>query len=169
MDIVREAFTLVPDYLHTPEGDLGVRNLMDTGVQLGRRFRALKLWMVLRSFGAVGLRERLAEHIRLAHLFAKWVDDDPEFEKLAPVPFSVVCFRARPRALRETPAELDAFNEQLLHTVNATGDVFLSHTKLQGQFVLRLAVGHLRTTEKHIARAWQLLREHTAQLLTAWE
>jgi len=167
MDVVRQAFSLVPDYLQTVEGSRGVRNLMDTGIQLGRRFRSLKLWMVLRHFGAEGIRAALAEHIRLAQLFGAWVDADPDFERLAPVPFSVVCFRARPRDFAGTPDELDAFNARLLDGVNATGDVFLSHTRLNQRFTLRLAVGHLRTTEAHVARAWQLLKTHTAQLAAA--
>jgi aromatic-L-amino-acid decarboxylase len=167
MDVVRQALSLVPDYLQTAEARQGVRNLMDTGIQLGRRFRALKLWMVLRHFGAQGIRSALAEHIRLARCFAEWVDGDPDFERLAPVPFSVVCFRARPRDFHGGAAELDAFNAQLLDAVNSSGDVFLSHTRLNGRFVLRLAVGHLRTTEAHVARAWAILKSHTAQLATS--
>ncbi len=167
MDVVRQAFSLVPEYLRTAEGSRGVRNLMDTGIQLGRRFRSLKLWMVLRHFGAEGVREVLTEHIRLARLFAQWVDEDVEFERLAPVPFSVVCFRARPRAMAAaSAAELDTFNEELLAAVNASGDVFLSHTQLNGVLTLRVAIGHLNTAERHVARAWQLLREHTEQLLS---
>ena len=162
MDALIAAFSLVPDYLDTPEAARGVRNLMDTGIQLGRRFRALKLWAVLRHFGAAAIRQVLAEHIRLAGLFAQWVADHPQFELMAPVPFSVVCFRARPQAV--TAADLDRFNEQLLESVNASGEVFLSHTRLDGIFALRLAIGHLRTTETHIASAWQLLITHTARL-----
>lgn len=154
MDVVREAFALVPDYLKTVES-APVRNLMDTGVQLGRRFRALKLWMVLRHFGAEGIRDRLAEHMRLAQLFAEWVDASTDFVRVAPVPFSVVCFRA--------DAD-DAFNERLLERVNAGGEVFLSHTRLQDRFVLRLAIGNLRTTEAHVARAWALLQDTALQL-----
>jgi aromatic-L-amino-acid decarboxylase len=164
MDVVRQAFALVPEYLRTAEGAQGVRNLMDTGVQLGRRFRALKLWMVLRHFGAEGIRAALVEHIRLAQRFAGWIDADPDFERLAPVPFSVVCFRARPRGFTGSTAELDAFNARILDAVNAAGDVFLSHTRLNDRLALRLAVGHLRTTEAHVARAWTLLREHAARL-----
>ena len=161
MDVLRSAFSLVPEFLRTPEGTAGVRNLMDTGVQLGRRFRALKLWMVLRVYGAEGVRTTLAEHMRLARLFAGWVDEEPSFERLAPVPFSVVCFRAVPPGV---PAEdLDAFNERLLDAVNASGDVFLSHTRLNGVLALRLAVGQMRTAEANVSRAWQLLRQHAAQ------
>lgn len=162
MDVLRQAFALVPEYLRTTEGSAGVPNLMDTGVQLGRRFRALKLWMVLRAYGAQGIRALLADHIRLARTFAAWVDADARFERLAPTPFSVVCFRAVPPGM--APADIDAFNERLLEAVNATGDVFLSHTRLNGAVTLRLAVGHMRTTETHVARAWALLREKAADL-----
>jgi aromatic-L-amino-acid decarboxylase len=163
MDVLRSAFSLVPEYLRTADG-AGVRNLMDTGVQLGRRFRALKLWMILRHFGAEGLRSALSEHIRLARLFARWVDDDDDFERLAPVPFSVVCFRAKPHDVPLTGAELDALNEKLMASVNASGEIFLSHTRVNGAIALRLAIGNLRTAERHIARAWELLRQHAAEL-----
>jgi aromatic-L-amino-acid decarboxylase len=148
MDVLRSAFSLVPDFLKTAEGEAGVRNLMDTGIQLGRRFRSLKLWMVMRDFGAEGMRAVYREHLRLARLFASWVDADSRFERLAPVPFSVVCFRLRGP---------DALSEQLIEQVNASGDIYLSHTRLDGRLVIRLAIGHYRTTETHIARAWELL------------
>ena len=157
MDLLREAFSLTPEYLKTAEAGLA-RNLMDTGIQLGRRFRALKLWMVCRHFGAEGLRARLAEHMRLARLFASWIDESAEFERVAPVPFSVVCFRAIPAELRQNDALLDAFNERLINEVNGTGEVFLSHTRLGGRYVIRLAIGNLHTTEQHVARAWELIR-----------
>lgn len=149
MDVLRQAFALTPEYLKTSEGDAGVRNLMDTGIQLGRRFRALKLWMIMRHFGAEGLREHLAEHMRLARVFAGWVDASDRFERVAPVPFSVVCFRLRGAS--------DETHQQILDSVNSSGDVFLSHTKLDGRFVLRLAIGNIKTTERHVARAWELL------------
>ena len=117
MDVVRRAFALVPDYLQTPDSERGEGNLMDTGIQLGRRFRALKLWMTLRSLGASGIREVLNRHIALARMFAGWVDAHPDFERLAPVPFGVVCFRARPSGVPHD--DLDAFNERLLEAVNA--------------------------------------------------
>jgi aromatic-L-amino-acid/L-tryptophan decarboxylase len=160
MDVVRGAFALTPEYLKTLEA-APVKNLMDTGIQLGRRFRALKLWMVLRHFGADGIRARLAEHMRLAQLFAEWVDASATFERMAPVPLSVVCFRAR-----ATPAEAQAverLNEALLEAVNATGEIFLSHTRLNGEYVLRLAIGNLHTTEAHVARAWALLQEKASE------
>jgi aromatic-L-amino-acid decarboxylase len=161
MDVVRSAFTLTPEYLKTLES-APVRNLMDTGVQLGRRFRALKLWMVLRHFGADGVRARLAEHMRLARLFASWVDASDAFERAAPAPFSVVCFRARARTGGEPAAE--RLNERLLDAVNATGEIFISHTRLDGRFVLRLAIGNLHTTEAHVRRAWALLQEKAAEI-----
>jgi aromatic-L-amino-acid decarboxylase len=157
MDVLRAAFSLTPEYLKTAEAGVA-NNLMDTGIQLGRRFRALKLWMVCRHFGAEGLRARLAEHMRLAQLVASWIDESSEFERVAPVPFSVVCFRAVPSALRGDSAALDAFNEQLIDEVNRTGEVFLSHTRLAGRYVIRLAIGNLHTTERHVARAWELIR-----------
>ena len=171
MDVVRRAFALTPDYLQTSERGR-VRNLMDTGVQLGRRFRALKLWMVLRHFGADGLRDRIAEHMRLARVFASWVDTSARFERMAPVPLSVVCFRARPggesspdEGVRgEAPSESDDLNLRLLEAVNASGDVFLSHTKIGGRVALRLAIGNIRTEERHVARAWELLQEELAKL-----
>lgn len=157
MDLVRRAFALTPEFLKTREA-AEVKNLMDTGFQLGRRFRALKLWTVLRSFGLEGIRARLAEHLRLAGLFAEWVDADPSFERAAPVGFGVVCFRAVPPALEGDGDAEDAFNERLLEAANATGEVFLSHARLGGRYVLRLAIGNLRTTEEDVRRCWNLLR-----------
>ena len=157
MPVLRQAFALTPEYLKTAEGDAGVRNLMDTGIQLGRRFRALKLWMTLRHFGANGLRAALAEHMRLARTFAAWVDASERFERAAPVPFSVVCFRLRNGS--------DDEHARLLDTVNASGEVFLSHTRLDGRYVLRLAIGNLETREAHVRRAWDLLNS-AARTLT---
>lgn len=163
MDVVRAAFSLTPEYLRTAEAGQ-VRNLMDTGIQLGRRFRALKLWMILRYFGAQGVRARLAEHIRLAALFAEWVDADPKFERLAPAPFSVVCFRARPSRGAWSEEALERLNATLLDAVNASGEVFISHTKLDGRYALRLAIGHIRTTEAHVTRAWELITRKAGEL-----
>jgi aromatic-L-amino-acid/L-tryptophan decarboxylase len=161
MDVLRSAFSLVPDYLQTSDPTV-VRNLMDTGIQLGRRFRALKLWMVMRHFGADGLRERLSEHMRLARCFAKWVDESPQFERLAPVPFSVVCFRAMSRTGDE---DTDELNERVLDIVNRSGEVFLSHTRLNGRFAIRLAIGNLHTTEEHVRQAWTRLNAALAEAL----
>ncbi len=155
-DVVKRAFSLVPFYLTTPEGDR-VKNLMDHGVALGRRFRALKLWFVLRYFGAEGIADRIREHIRLAGLFRSWVDADPAWERLAPAPFSVIAFRSHPPGL-DDPEALDAHNEAVLERVNESGEIFLSHTRVRGRVALRIAVGNLRTRERHVRRAWELLR-----------
>lgn len=158
--LLRDAFSLVPEYLRTAEAN--ATNLMDFGVQLGRRFRALKLWMVIRSFGVEGLRARIREHCRLARLFASWIEGAPDFECCAPVPFSTVCFRA---VFDASPAEQDHLNMQLLADVNADGSVFLSHTKLKDRVVLRLTVGNLRTTEAHVTKAWKLIRDAASRAL----
>jgi len=159
VDTFREAFSVVPEYLRT--ADTGVTNLMDYGVQLGRRFRALKLWMVIRAFGVWGLQERIRYHCGLAREFAGWVESEPGFELSAPAPFSTVCFRA----VRETSAERqDELNQRLLNEVNAAGPVYLSHTKLHNRYVLRLTVGNLRTTRRHVEKAWELIRQARPRL-----
>src|SRR5262245_92694 len=135
MAVLRRALALTPDYLANEQPG-AVTNLMDMGIQLARRFRALKLWMVLRYFGAGGIRARISEHIRLAQQFAEWVDRDQDFELMAPVPLSLVCFRAVPRTHENDPNSLNALNEALLDRVNASGEIFLSHTRLNGRFAL---------------------------------
>jgi aromatic-L-amino-acid decarboxylase len=159
-EVMRAAFSLVPDYLRTPEDDLAP-NLMDYGVSLGRRFRALKLWMVMRAFGVEGIRTRLREPFRLAQLFRSWVEQDPLFELAAPVPMSTVCFRALFPGRSDDDA--DRLNSELAEAVNATGEAFLSPTRLRGRAVLRLAIGNIRTTERLVARAWELLRAAAAE------
>jgi aromatic-L-amino-acid/L-tryptophan decarboxylase len=158
MDVLKEAFSLVPEYLKTGED---VRNLMDYGMQLGRRFRALKFWMVIRSFGRSGIEARIREHIRLAREVATWVDADPDFERLAPVPFSTVCFSAVPPAA----VDRERFNERLLEAVNRTGEVFLSHTRLNGQFAIRMAIGNIRTGQVQVKGAWDLLKQKLGELI----
>ena len=155
-EVLKRAFSLVPEYLVTREQD-EVVNYMDYGVQLGRRFRALKLWMIIRGFGTDGLAERLREHCMLARTFAAWVALSEDWELMAPVPFSLVCFRYAPSGMSDL--ECDQRNEAIMHAVNAGGDVFLSHTKLHGRFTLRLAIGNIRTEERHVALAWQRLKE----------
>ncbi|MCA1614462.1 MAG: amino acid decarboxylase, partial [Acidobacteria bacterium] len=172
MDVLHRAFSLVPEYLRTLEaGKESVRNHSEYGVQLGRRFRALKLWMVIRYFGRDGLAARIREHCRLARLFAAWVEAAPGWELLAPVPLGLVCFRAAPRREGEADdaraARLDALNEAIMHAVNATGGAFLSHTKLNNVFTLRLAVGNIRTTEAHVGNVWRLLQDACARLQAA--
>jgi len=157
---LKGAFSLVPEYLRTAEP--GVTNLMDLGVQLGRRFRALKLWMVIRAFGVEGLRERIREHCALARWLAGEIAATPGFELAAPVPFSTVCFRALPLFTSRDPdaGELtDAFNEKLLAAINAEGPFLLSHTVLKGRYTLHAAIGNLRTTRAHVEALWSLIRE----------
>ncbi|HEX3253666.1 MAG TPA: pyridoxal-dependent decarboxylase [Pyrinomonadaceae bacterium] len=156
MDLLKRAFSLVPEYLRTPEQEK-VRSGSDYGIQLGRRFRALKLWMVMRYFGHEGLAARIREHCRLARLFASLVDESPDWELLAPVPLALVCFRAKPEGV--AAEELDALNEAIMHRVNASGRALLSHTRLHDKLTLRLSIGNIRTTEQHVRRVWRLLNE----------
>jgi aromatic-L-amino-acid decarboxylase len=164
METIRSAFSLVPEYLRTTGGAESGRDYNEYTPQLGRRFRALKMWMLLRYFGFAGLRARVAEHIEWAQELARWVDAEPDAERLAPAPFSTVCFRWRPGDLlgRESEpavaARLDAVNEALLARINETGEVFLSHTRLSGRFALRIAIGNLHSERRHVARAWELVR-----------
>jgi aromatic-L-amino-acid/L-tryptophan decarboxylase len=155
MEVLRSAFSLVPEYLRTGEGD-EVKNFMDYGPQLGRRFRALKFWFVMRYFGVEGLRARIRKQIALAREFAEWVSASEDFEMLAPVPFSLVCFRAHPRDVTNK-TEVDDLNERLMDEVNRRGKVFLSHTKLHGKLTLRLAIGNIRTSIEHVRLAWDEL------------
>ena len=155
-EMVRRAFSLVPEYLSAPEA--GVRNYMDYGLQLGRRFRALKLWFVLRHFGAEGIRSRLREHVALATRLAGWIAAEDGWEVLAPHPFSVVCFRHVPPGEPDS-ARIDEHNANVLTRVNEGGDIFISHTRVDGKYALRLAIGNLQTTQSDVALAWQRLRE----------
>jgi aromatic-L-amino-acid decarboxylase len=151
-DDFRRTFSLVPEYLQSPDDAV---NLSEVTIPLGRRFRALKLWTVLRCFGRSGLEERIREHIRLAELFEGWVRDEPGWEVVAPRHFSLVCFR------REGPNEP---NERLVERVNATGELFLSHALLGDQYSLRLAIGSFRTTEEDVRVAWEVLRREAKAL-----
>jgi aromatic-L-amino-acid decarboxylase len=145
---LRAAFSLVPEYLRTP-GAEDALSLSEYGPALGRRWRSLKLWAVLRCFGRSGLQEHVRRGVALAALFEEWVAAEPGWEVCAPRAFSVVCFRAD----RD-----DDFNSALLERVNATGELFISHCVLDGRYVLRLAIGQLSTTEADVLRAWDVLR-----------
>jgi aromatic-L-amino-acid decarboxylase len=164
-ELLRRTFSLVADYLITPETD--VHNYMDYGLQLGRRFRALKLWFALRTYGVSGMQERIRNHIALAQELATWIEEQPGWEIAAPHPLSVVCFRYVPGGSSDQPAisteaEIDALNLAIMDAVNATGEVYLSSTRLQGRVVLRIAIGNERTTREDIRVAWDLLC-HEAQ------
>jgi len=157
---LRDVFTLVPEYLRGDAAGAEI-NYMDYGVQLGRRFRALKAWMVWRSFGHEGIAARIREHLRLAQLFSKWIKEDPRFELSAPTVMGVVCFRAK----AADDAMADRLNSRLVETINAAGETYLMQTKLRGRAVMRLGLGNILTTEKHLHRVWQIIRDAAATAL----
>lgn len=152
LDDLKKAFSLVPEYLRTDDA-ASVKNGMDYGIQLGRRFRSLKLWFVMRYFGRAGLIVRIREHCRLARLFASWVNESPNWEVAAPVPFALVCFRAK-AADTDTANSL---NEEIMRIVNSSGKAYISHTKLDGKITLRLSVGSVHVEERHIEKVCRLL------------
>ena len=158
-NLLKRTFEIHPEYLKTGQ-DAVVKNYRDWGIQLGRRFRALKLWFVIRSYGFEGLQAMVREHLRLAALFKNWVEEDSRFELMAPVHYSLVCFRYKKAGLPEE--ELDLLNAALLEKVNESGKVFLTHTSLKGKYAIRMAIGQRTTTEKHIREAWEIIREHSA-------
>ncbi|MDX1568491.1 MAG: pyridoxal-dependent decarboxylase [Longimicrobiales bacterium] len=158
--MLRRAFSITPEYLKTREDD-EVRNLMDYGVSLGRRFRALKLWFVLRYFGAKGMENRIRYHVGLARKLASWVDAEPGWERLAPTPFSTVAFRFAPEGIDDA----DDLNREILDRVNASGETFLSHTRLRGDYCIRLAIGNLRTREEDVRKTWDLLRRTAVEVM----
>ena len=160
-DALLSTFSLTPEYLRTTH-DAEVVNYRDWGIQLGRRFRALKLWFVIRSYGVEGLRAIIRRHVALAAELAAWVDESPNFERMAPVPFGLVCFRYRPAGKSEK--ELDQLNERLLAEVNGTRRVFLTHTRLGGRYVIRMVIGQRATERRHVSEAWELIREAAARL-----
>jgi aromatic-L-amino-acid decarboxylase len=161
---LRAAFSLVPEYLRTAAGGQSGRDYNEYVPQLGRRARSIKMWILLRYFGLDGLRRRIQAHLDLATWFADAVDAEPDAERLAPTPFATVCFRWRPARHEghehepDVEAELDDLNERLLARLNETGEVFLSHTRLDGRFALRLAINNIRTERRHVERAWELIR-----------
>ncbi len=151
-EVFKRLFSLVPEFLRTAEDPRAV-NLMDYGVPLGRRFRALKLWFVMRYYGHVGLAARIRDHVAWARELAAQIAADPRFEVSAPVPLSLVCFRLKGS---------DDVNRDLLEKLNASGEVFLSHTALHGRFVLRLAIGNYSTTRRHVQRAWEIIQSYSS-------
>ena len=166
-EIFRDALSLIPDYLRASQIE-GARNYSEYGIQMGRRFRALKLWMMIRYFGTEGFADRIREHRRLAQLFASWVDAEDGWERVAPVPFSTICFRYRPAELArddldESAGErLDRLNVEILEEVNRSGQIYLSDTRLNGRVTLRVALGNPRAGEEHVQRCWDLLKSAAA-------
>jgi len=150
---LRRLFTLAPEYLHLRDPAGAEINYMDYGVQLGRRFRALKAWVVWRAFGREGIAARIREHLRLAQLFAGWVKDDPRFEIAAPVMMGVVCFRLKDADDKAA----DRKNSEMVASINASGKAYLTQTKLRGRIVMRLGLGNILTTEEHVRRVWKII------------
>ena len=157
-DVLRDAFSIVPEYLTTSDGsDQDAPNLMDYGTSLGRRMRALKLWMVIRHFGTEGLAQRIRAHCEYASMVARWVEGERDFELLAPAPLSVVCLRAHPPGL-DDPGTLDTLNQRIVERINTAGHFFVSHTKLRGEYAIRVAFGNLRQEERHARGVMMALR-----------
>lgn len=157
--LLTRTFEIHPEYLRT-DVDREVKNYRDWGIPLGRRFRALKLWFVLRYYGAGGIREKLRHHLTLAETFRDWVDEAPAFERMNEAPLNLICFRFVGDAPTETPPErIDAWNETLLHELNASGELFLTHCRIRGRYALRMSIGQTNTTDRHVADAWRRIRE----------
>jgi aromatic-L-amino-acid decarboxylase len=155
-------FGLTAEYLRTNE-DRRVNNYRDWGIPLGRRFRALKLWFVIRAYGADGLRRRIARHMELARDLERSIDDSADFEMLAPVPLALLCFRHRPPGVADGEA-VDRLNQALVERLNATGKLFLTHTRLGGAYAVRLSIGQTTTEARHVDAAWRLIQD-TARTL----
>jgi aromatic-L-amino-acid/L-tryptophan decarboxylase len=162
-DVLKQGFSLVAEYLKTKESG-EVENYMDYGIQLGRRFRSLKLWFIIRYFGIDGITERIREHLRLAKDFSNWIDNERDLERMAPVPLSTICFRAHPKNINKED-ELNKLNEELMNKINSKEKIFLTHTKLYDKFVIRLVISGLRTQEEHVNNAKQIIRESLSELL----
>ncbi len=160
-EILTRTFEIHPEYLKT-KIDEKVKNFRDWGIPLGRRFRALKLWFVIRSYGVEGLQKMIREHIRLAELFKEWVEDHSHFELMAPAPLSLVCFRLNDNRDEEA---LNDINKKLLEELNTTGKVYLTHTTLKGRYILRFSVGQRTTEEKHVRQAWDLITGKASEIL----
>jgi aromatic-L-amino-acid decarboxylase len=168
IDRLRRHFTLAPEHIHQRDPKGAEINYMDYGVQLGRRFRALKAWVVWRTFGREGIAARIREHLRLAKLFSDWIKIDSRFELSAPTVMGVVCFRCV-GGPRSTPAatttdEIDKLNSQIVERINASGSVYLTQTKLHGRTVMRIGLGNILTTEEHLRNAWEMIQQTAAEL-----
>ena len=154
-------FEILPEYLKTRAE--GVKNFRDWGLQLGRRFRALKLWFVIRNFGTEGLQQKVKFHIDLAKYLKQEIEKSPDFELLAPVPLNTLCFRYHPSSIDDN-SKLNKLNEELLYRLNDTGKLYLTHTKLDGKYTLRIVTGQTDTQKKHVENAWLLLQEEAQKL-----
>ncbi len=159
---LKKTFEIHPEYLKT-DVDLKVNNYRDWGIQLGRRFRALKLWFVLRSYGVEGLQKIIRKHIRLTQMLKQQIEDDHRFKIMAPVEFSLLCFRLNPP--NKSEKQIEIMNKQLLEKVNKTGKTLLTHTKLKGKYVIRFCIGQRTTQERHVIETWKLITRETEKIL----
>src|SRR5207249_7568693 len=158
---LRRLFTLAPEHLHLRDPVGAEINYMDYGVQLGRRFRALKAWVVWRAFGRAGMAARIREHLRLAKLFVDWIQEDKRFELSAPVAMGVVCFRFTTAG---DDQKVDTINSKIVEQINASGRAYLTQTKLRGRAVMRIGLGNILTTEQHLQNVWELIRQTAIEL-----
>ena len=170
MDVLRDTFSLVPEYLRTLDRHGPIRDYNEYTPTLGRRFRALKIWMHLRYFGLEGLRRRIRHHLEMTARLKSWIENDPDFELMAPAPFSLVCFRYRPAELAareeepEVAGQLDELNLRLMNAVTHTGRAFLSHTRVNDRFTIRLNVSNLRIEDSDLDLVWEVVRREAAAL-----
>ena len=162
--MLRSTFEIMPEYLKT-DMDQQVKDFRDWGIPLGRRFRALKLWFVLRSFGVSGLQNKVREHIALAKELASWIDNHSEYEILAPVTLNLVCFRCNPSQRQCSEEELEKINKKMMDELNRSGEMFLTHTKLKGKFALRLCIGQTNTNREHVEKAWELIQGKASSII----
>jgi aromatic-L-amino-acid decarboxylase len=163
LDALLRTFQITPEYLRTLH-DAKVVNFRDWGIQLGRRFRALKIWFVIRSYGVEGLRAVVRKHVALARELAQWIEDTPGFELMAPVPFGLVCFRYRPSSLATDDPAVDDLNQALLARVNSTRRVHLTHTQLNGRYTIRLVIGQWLTEREHVEEVWRLIKSESRRV-----
>lgn len=162
-ELLIRTFEIMPEYLKTPE-DQRVKNYRDWGIQLGRRFRALKLWFVIRSFGVQGLRDKISHHIELAQKLKSTIDTSDDYELLAPVPLNTLCFRYHPRHI-DDEEKLDELNERLIDAIQSSGKLFLTHTRLDGKFTIRVVIGNTNVEQHHVDEAWELIQEKAMRLV----
>lgn len=158
-DVLTSVFSIQPEYLKT-ERDREVTNFRDWGIQLGRRFRALKLWFVIRHYGVEGLREKLRSHLAMTQRLASWVEESDDFELMAPTPLTAVCFRFRPKDSKLSESKLERINRQLMDEINRSGRIYITHTRLRERFCLRVNIGQTRTEMKHVEEAWKELNDN---------
>lgn len=164
-DALVRTFEILPEYLKTNEGE-PVKNYRDWGLQLGRRFRALKLWFVMRNYGVAGLQEKIRRHIAMAQQFARTIDNAGDFELMAPVPLNTICFRYHPPHVDDNDL-LNEMNEDLIEHLNVSGKIFVTHTRLNGSYVIRLVIGQTEVEPRHIDETWELICETVELIETA--